>query len=148
MQRVPHQSTPVVLVPGDSQSLEEARQWLRKAVTVPYEASDARRWLREFLGCVGGARRALAGRLAEVRGLRPATNPLSPLMERHERAQEELAQMADALFTDAYLLVSPDLLEMVDLTEAAKELERAILRERGEHGDFRFHSTPGEAAGG
>ena len=73
---------------------------------------------------------------------------LIPFATRQEAAHDQLSELADALFTDAYILISPDLLDMVDLTEAAKSLERAIAREHGRRSDVLFESTHRDIGGG
>lgn len=128
--------------------LDEARACLRDALALPYESRDPGRWLRSFQQCVGGARRVLARREAELRSRRTAQPHLVPLATRHEAAHERLAQLADALFTDAYILTAPDLLEMVNLVEAAKSLERAIAREHGRRSDTPSEFTHQDIGGG
>ncbi len=121
--------------------LDEARMHLRAALALPYETRDPGRWLRDFQERVSRARRVLAVRAAELRAWRGTHPRLVPMANRREFAHEQLALMADALFTDAYLRTAPDLLDMVDLTEAAKALERAIAREHGRRSDVLFEST-------
>ena len=128
--------------------LDEATAWLRRAVSVPYEARDPGRWLREFQECVSLARRMLATRAAELRRRGVPQPRLIPLATREEVRHEQLARMADALFTDAYLLVVPDLLDMVDLTEAAKALERAVARQAERRSDLLYEADYLDLGGG
>jgi hypothetical protein len=128
--------------------LEEAVGWLRKAVAVPYDAHDATAWAREFQQCVASARRVLASRSAAMRDDRGLQPRLLALADREADAHEHVTRLADDLFTDAYMAVQPDLLEMVDLVEGTKELECAIDRLRERRSDLLFESTYRVLGGG
>lgn len=134
--------------PAPLDPLEEASTWLRRAVTVPYEASDPGRWLKEFQVCVANARRMLGARAAYLREESYPMPRLRQALSREAEAHEQVARMADALFTDAYLAVEPDLLDMVDLTEAVKALERAVSRRRNHRSDLFFEATHRDIGGG
>ena len=137
-----HESQP----PG--QALDEARAYLREALALPYETRDPMRWASQFRECVSGARRVLARRAAELRAGTVTHPRLIPLATRQEAAHDQLSELADALFTDAYILTSPDLLDMVNLAEAAKSLEREIAREHSRRSDVLFESTHRDIGGG
>ncbi len=131
---------------GDA--LEEASCWLRQAVAIPYESADSARWAREFQPMVAAVRRLLATRGAALRegaGLPPR---LRAWAAREADDHEHVTRMADELFTDAYMATEPDTLEMVDLIESAKELQRAIERLRERRSDLLFEATYRELGGG
>jgi hypothetical protein len=130
-------------------TLEEATEQLRRASRVPYEAQGPGRWLREFQHHVSMARRLLAARSIDLRHDSTEGPPrLGPLAERRRQCHEQLARAADDLFASAYISVQPDLLEMVELTEAAKALEHALRRERERRSDLLFEATHRDLGGG
>lgn len=133
-------------VPADA--LDEAVRWLRLAATVPYDAREPAAWLQEFQACIGAARRELAGRSVTMRDERGVLPRLLPLAERAAGEHEGVTRLADDLFTDAYLATEPDLLEMVELAEAAKALEQAINGLRERRSDLLFESTHRDLGGG
>lgn len=144
-------TAPVPSVPGHGvpDPLEEATEQLRRASRVPYEAQEPGRWLHEFQHHVSMARRLLAARSVDLRQRPAEALPrLGPLAERRLQCHEQLARAADDLFTSAYLSVEPDLLEMVELTEAAKALEHALRRERERRSDLLFEATHRDLGGG
>lgn len=128
--------------------LTEAGAWIRKALAVPYEASDSAAWVREFQACVAAMRRVLAARGIALRSEASRQPRLQALASREADAHEQVTRIADDLFTDAYLAVQPDLLEMVDLVESAKELERALDRLRDHRSDVLFEETHRDIGGG
>lgn len=131
-----------------SDPLEEASTWLRRAVSVPYNSRDSSAWIREFQLCVASARRVLAVRSAAMRDDRGLQPRLLSLADREADAHEQVSRLADELFTDVYMAVEPDLLEMVDLAESAKALEYAIERLREHRSDLLFESTYRDLGGG
>jgi hypothetical protein len=131
--------------PLGTNPLEEAASWLRRAATVPYDSRDPVPWLEEFRACVAAARRALATSALESPGLPPR---LLPSARRESEAHEGVTNLAAALFTDAYIAVEPDLLEMVDLAESAKALEHAINALRDRRSDLLFEATYQDIGGG
>ncbi|MEX0784155.1 MAG: hypothetical protein WD557_16050 [Dehalococcoidia bacterium] len=128
--------------------LDEAGTWLRTAVAVPYDSRDSAAWIREFQMCVSSARRALALRSVALRGDRGLPPRLLALGDREAESHEQITRLADELFTGAYMALEPDLLEMVELVESAKELECAIERLRRHRSDLLFESTYRDLGGG
>ncbi|MGH2608514.1 MAG: hypothetical protein ACRDHF_05440 [Tepidiformaceae bacterium] len=131
-----------------SDPLDEASTWLRMAVAVPYDSRDPTAWIREFQLCVASARRVLAARGMALRDESGFPPRLRALAGREADAHEQVTRMSDDLFTDAYLATQPDLLDMVDLVEAAKELEQALEGLRERRSDLLFEATYRDLGGG
>lgn len=113
----------------------DARELLRQAIRLPYEAARNREWLERFGECVTGARRALNRHVAKAA---EPTSPINQLASEVPHLRQLASQQADehpqliaqarALSLEAAEAGAADIWRMIDLNEKATLLEIALAR--------------------
>lgn len=134
--------------------LTEARDLLRKAARLPFEAANPDAWGRAFTEHMIAARRALVDHVlaaervdSQINEVARCAPRLRPLVDRHTDEHRDLLAQVHQLAEDARELREPGLWDMVEMSERAKELQVAADRHEHQRSELVFEANYRELGG-
>ena len=151
-ERAPEAAPQPLLKPRDP--LMEARNLLRRAARLPFEAANAKAWGQAFTEHMTAARRAMVDHILESERVDSPMNEvarcaprLRPLVNQHADEHRQILAQVHQLAEDARRLPKPGLWDMVEMSERAKELQMAADRHEHRRADLVFEANYRELGG-